>query len=193
MSDLLQALLDSALDLARRLPAQPLPAGERHRLGGHLFTRDEEMVDELAYALSRRPHLFPDLPLTAEEIWARHGEAGGWLLLGQIFSGLSTLCLDNHVRVKGGLVIACKAALRKVIVSANNPEIGPPLPHDERIRLLTPALRPLYETNQAKGKKPPRPEAAEEKPKPNRQAAARRRQRLHGWLELLIASLGKGE
>src|SRR5437870_3979725 len=96
-SEILERLLKVFSQLANRLPIQMISLDEKRRLGGHLFPRDLELIDETAVALNLRGDLYPDVQTTAAELLEAQRAAGAWLGLSVLFSTLSVLCLDNHV------------------------------------------------------------------------------------------------
>src|SRR5581483_597914 len=85
-ADFLDFVFDSIAEVASRLPWQRVSAAEKERLGGHIFTRAADVVDDVVVALRLRPWLYPDLPGVADELEEGQRTAEGWLSLGLLLT-----------------------------------------------------------------------------------------------------------
>jgi hypothetical protein len=138
-----QPIHDFSDDLAAqaaRLPFCALRPGEARALGGQLFSRGPLFVEEVARTLQRDGGLFPDVPITPDDLLGPQGRAVAWKLLAQQLQGLAALAQESYLKEQSGAIAAAFRVVKHVEAGALDP-IGALGPADgegrdrERLRL----------------------------------------------------------
>ncbi|MDW8284385.1 MAG: hypothetical protein RMK29_21985, partial [Myxococcales bacterium] len=128
-------LLSPLCQLATHLPQQPLQPSARMALGGVLFPGYPLFVRTVARALAAAPELFPDVPVSPQQLLDRQDRAQAAQLLARALEALAARARDLELAEAAAAVSEAMRVLRQVRADRARP-YGHPLQLRRALQLV---------------------------------------------------------
>lgn len=132
-------ILRALSDLIRafyRFPTMALTSHERQVLGGLLFREGPTLVERVAAAIARHPHLFPRQRHLPDELLGRQRRATALKALARGLGTLQQLAIDTYLFEQATAIHQARGVLRSIDDEAAAPELQQPDYFDRRMALL---------------------------------------------------------